>query len=226
LPAHYDAEDLSGKAACKRALLARFGLAIGDDALARPVVGLVTRLVEQKGIDWVAAAADALAELDATWIVVGIGDPTYEAFLRDWAARYPSRVATHIGFDEGLAHLVEAGADIFLMPSKFEPCGLNQMYSLRYGTVPVVHAVGGLDDTVQPYTARARRANGFKFHEPTASAMTRSVRQAVRLFDNRTVWESLMRQGMAEDHSWETSAREYVRVYRRARHAAATRAAG
>ena len=226
LPAHYDAEHLSGKAACKRALLARFGLAIGDDALARPVVGLVSRLVEQKGIDWVAAAADALAELDATWIVVGVGDPTYEAFLRDWAARYPSRVATHIGFDEGLAHLVEAGADIFLMPSKFEPCGLNQMYSLRYGTVPVVHAVGGLDDTVQPYTARARRANGFKFHEPTAAAMTRSVRQAVRLFDNRTVWASLMRQGMAEDHSWETSAREYVRVYRRARHAAATRAAG
>ena len=226
LPAHYDAGDLSGKATCKRALLARFGLAIGDNVMARPIVGLVSRLVEQKGIDLVAEAADTLAELDATWIVVGVGDPTYEAFLRDWAARYPSRVGIHIGFDEGLAHLVEAGADIFLMPSKFEPCGLNQMYSLRYGTVPIVHAVGGLDDTVQPYTARARRANGFKFHEPTAAAMTRSVRQAVRLYANRPVWASLLRQGMAEDHSWETSAREYVKVYRRARHAAAAHAAG
>ncbi len=226
LPAHYDAGDRSGKIACKRALLGRFGLAIGDDALARPVVGLVSRLVEQKGLDLVAAAGDDLAGMDATWIVVGVGDRKYEAFLREWAARYPSRVGVHIGFDEGLAHLVEAGADIFLMPSKFEPCGLNQMYSLRYGTVPVVHAVGGLDDTVQPYTARARRANGFKFHEPTADAMTRSVRQAIRLFANRPVWDALMRQGMAEDHSWETSAREYVKVYRRARHAAAARAAG
>jgi starch synthase len=226
LPAHYDAGNLSGKTTCKRALLARFGLAIGDNVMARPIVGLVSRLVEQKGIDLVAEAADTLAELDATWIVVGVGDPSYEAFLRDWAARYPSRVGIHIGFDEGLAHLVEAGADIFLMPSKFEPCGLNQMYSLRYGTVPVVHAVGGLDDTVQPYTARARRANGFKFHEPAAAAMSRSVRQAVRLYANRHVWESLLRQGMAEDHSWETSAREYVKVYRRARHAAAARAAG
>jgi len=113
---------------------------------------------------------------------------------------------------------VEAGADIFLMPSIFEPCGLNQMYSLRYGTVPVVHGVGGLDDTIQPYTARARRANGFKFREATGDALLRTMRQAIRLYPNRPVWESLMRQGMSEDHSWQTSAREYVKVYRRARH--------
>jgi starch synthase len=135
-------------------------------------------------------------------------------------------VAVHIGFDESLAHLVEAGADIFLMPSRFEPCGLNQMYSLRYGTVPVVHAVGGLDDTVQPYTARARHANGFKFDTPSADAMVRALRRAVRLYHNRPVWAQLMREGMAADHSWETSAREYVKVYRRARQAAAVRAAG
>ena len=226
LPAGYDSNDLSGKLECKRALLTRLGLAMGDDALGRPVIGMVTRLVEQKGLDLVESAADVLAALDATWTIVGLGDPRYEQFLRDWAARYPTRVAVHIGFDEGLAHLVEAGADIFLMPSRFEPCGLNQMYSLRYGTVPVVHAVGGLDDTVQPYTARARHANGFKFYEPTPEAMTRAVRQAVRLYHHRPVWERLMRQGMAADHSWETSAREYVKVYRRARQAVAARAAG
>jgi starch synthase len=135
-------------------------------------------------------------------------------------------VATFIGFDERLAHLVEAGADIFLMPSIFEPCGLNQMYSLRYGTVPIVRAVGGLDDTIQPYTARATGANGFKFQDATPEALVRTTRQALRLYQNKTVWTSLMRRGMAADHSWETSAREYVKVYRRARHRALGRTAG
>jgi starch synthase len=128
-----------------------------------------------------------------------------------------------LGFDEGLAHLVEAGADMFLMPSRFEPCGLNQLYSLRYGTVPIVHAVGGLDDTIQPYSARARHANGFKFREPTAAALTAAVRQAVRVFQDPAVWRRLMREGMAADHSWGGSAREYVKVYRRARLEAAGR---
>ncbi len=114
---------------------------------------------------------------------------------------------------------------MFLMPSRFEPCGLNQMYSLRYGTVPIVHAVGGLDDTIQPYTPRARRANGFKFREPTAEALARTVQHAVRVYADRDAWDRLVRQGMIEDHSWETSAREYVKVYRKARHAAAVRLA-
>jgi starch synthase len=226
VPAHFDAGNLAGKAACKRALLAHFGLSVGDDALARPVVGMVSRLVEQKGLQLVQQAADALVALDATWVFLGTGEARFERFLRDLAARLPSRVATHIGFDERLAHLVEAGADMFLMPSIFEPCGLNQMYSLRYGTVPIVTAVGGLDDTVQPYTARAAGANGFKFREPTADALVRTVRQAVRLYHDKSVWVPLMKQGMVADHSWETSAREYVKVYRRARQAAAFRVAG
>ncbi len=226
LPARYDAEDLSGKAECKRALLEHFRLAVGDDARARPIVGMVSRLVEQKGLDLVEAASGALADLDATWIVVGVGDPKFEAFLRDWAARYPSRVAVHVGFDEPLAHLVEAGSDLFLMPSKFEPCGLNQMYSLRYGTVPVVSAVGGLEDTIQPYAARALHANGFKLQDRSAESLLRTLRQAVRLYHDPPVWRQLMREGMAADHSWATSAREYVKVYRRARHVAAARAAG
>ncbi|MEO8070746.1 MAG: glycosyltransferase, partial [Acidobacteriota bacterium] len=225
LPASFDVDDMAGKVACKRALLERFQFARGDDALARPIVGMVSRLVEQKGLDLIQAAHEALVDLNATWVFVGMGEPRYEQFLRELQAGHPSRVGVHIGFDERLAHLVEAGADIFLMPSKFEPCGLNQMYSLRYGTVPVVHAVGGLDDTIQPYTARARGANGFKFREATPEAMVRTLRQAVRLYHDKPVWSRLVRQGMTVDHSWQTSAKEYVKVYRRARHAAAIRAA-
>jgi len=222
LPAHFSAEDLTGKSVCKRELLERCGLPVGDDAMARPLIGLVSRLVEQKGVDLVVEAGEALASLDATWVCLGSGEARFEDAFRQWAARHPSRVAAIVGFDDRLAHLVEAGADMFLMPSRFEPCGLNQMYSLRYGTVPIVHAVGGLDDTVQPYTARARRANGFKFKDATAASLVRTVRQAVRLFDNREVWRRLVAQGMAADHSWETSAKEYVKVYRRARLDAAT----
>jgi starch synthase len=221
LPAHFDRSDLRGKTECKRALLAHFDLPQGDDALARPLVGMVSRLVEQKGIDLVAAAAPELASLDATWVFVGRGDARYEAFLREMSREHPSRVAAHIGFEERLAHLVEAGSDLFLMPSKFEPCGLNQMYSLRYGTVPVVHGVGGLDDTIQPYTARARRANGFKFRPASVEAMTRTLRQALRLYHDEAAWRPLMLRGMQEDHSWQTSAKEYVKVYRRARDEAA-----
>jgi len=223
LPAPYSAAALSGKARCKLALLERFGLPVGDDARRRPVVGLVSRLVDQKGLDLVAAASASLLNLDATWVFVGAGEPKYEQFLRDLATRHPSRVGVFVGFSEELAHLVEAGADIFLMPSRFEPCGLNQMYSLRYGTVPVVHAVGGLDDTVQPYTARARRANGFKFRDATPEALVRAVRQAVRLFHDKGAWSRLIRTGMSADYSWRKSAREYVKVYRRARAASALR---
>jgi starch synthase len=178
---------------------------------------MVSRLVRQKGLDLIEAASAVLVALDATWVFLGSGEPRYEQLLRGLAERHPARVGVRIGFDEPLAHLVEAGADMFLMPSIFEPCGLNQMYSLRYGTVPVVHGVGGLDDTIRPYTARARHANGFKFREATGEALVKTMRQAVRLYENRPVWESLMRQGMTEDHSWETSAKEYVKVYRRAR---------
>ena len=226
LPATFDAERLAGKAVCKRALLERFGLPVGDDALERPLIGMVSRLVPQKGFDLIQAAASDLVEIDASWVFVGTGERRYEKMLETLKARYPTRVVVHIGFDEPLAHLVEAGADLFLMPSTFEPCGLNQMYSLRYGTVPIVHAVGGLDDTVQPYTSRARHANGFKFQEPTAESLVRTVKQAVRLFKEKDIWRRLMRAGMAADHSWEISAREYVRVYRRARLTAADREGG
>jgi starch synthase len=221
---NYDASDLSGKRVCKRALLERFHLQVGDDAMRRPLVGMVSRLVDQKGLDVIAAAAARLIELDANWVFLGTGEARYETLLRDLARRYPARVGTRIGFDEPTSHLVEAGADIFLMPSRFEPCGLNQMYSLRYGTVPIVHAVGGLDDTIQPYTPRAKRANGFKFEDLSPEGLVRTVRQAVRVYRDPAIWRQLMRQGMVEDHSWTSSAREYVKVYRKARQAGAARA--
>ena len=223
LPANFSLADPAGKMICKRALLERFRLPLGDDALARPVVGLVSRLVDQKGLDLVEAASAELLELDATWVFVGTGEARYEQFLRRLAERHPSRVGTFIGFDEPLAHLVEAGADMFLMPSRFEPCGLNQMYSLRYGTVPIVHAVGGLEDTIQPFTSRALHANGFKFRDASPDELVRTVRQAVRVYHDRPVWRRLMAAGMSTDHSWSASAREYVKVYRRARLDAAQR---
>jgi starch synthase len=198
-------------------------LPVGDDALARPVIGIVSRLVEQKGIDLILAASGDLVNLDATWIVLGTGDARYETQFKDLAARFPSRIGVRIGFDEGLAHLIEAGADLFLMPSRFEPCGLNQMYSLRYGTVPIVRAVGGLDDTVRPYGPRARHANGFKFREATPDALLQTVRLALRTYRRPERWAALMREGMHEDHSWAPRAREYVKVYRQARYAAALR---
>jgi starch synthase len=223
LPAAFEAGSLAGKAVCKRALLDRFHLPVGDDAMARPVVGMVSRLVDQKGLELVERAAEELIALDATWVFVGTGEPRFERFLRDLAVRYPSRVGVFIGFDEALAHLVEAGADLFLMPSIFEPCGLNQMYSLRYGTVPVVHAVGGLDDTIQPYSSRARHANGFKFRDASPATLVRVMRQALRLYQDKAAWVPLLEEGMRADHGWQTSAREYVKVYRRARQAAAHR---
>jgi len=224
LPAHFDAAQLEGKLECKRALLAAFGLPRGDDAMTRPLVGMVSRLVGQKGLDLIEQASGELVGLDAGYVFLGTGETRYERFLKHFAAAHPTRVAAHIGFDERLAHLIEAGSDIFLMPSEFEPCGLNQMYSLRYGTVPIVRAVGGLDDTIQPYTARARNANGFKFSEGTGLVLAQVARRATRLYHNKPVWRRLMLNGMSADHSWATPAREYVKVYRRARANGAVRA--
>jgi starch synthase len=217
LPSKYSATDLRGKRECKRALLNLFGLPQGDDVLARPLVAMVSRLTSQKGLDWVGEAAAELMSLDATWVVVGTGEPRYEEMWRSLSARYPSRVGVFLGFDERRAHLAEAGADVFLMPSRFEPCGLNQMYSLRYGTVPVVHAVGGLYDTIRTFRPNARHANGFRFSAGSGAAIVSALRQALRLYRRPLQWARLMSEGMADDHSWDRAAREYVKVYKRAR---------
>jgi starch synthase len=216
LPKPYSAEDLSGKADAKAALLVRYGLAADDAAMARPLIGMVSRMVEQKGVDLIARLADDLSHLDASFVVLGTGDQRFQDFWRGFAAAYPDRIGALIGYEEGLAHLIEAGADIFLMPSHFEPSGLNQMYSLRYGTVPVVREVGGLADTVRDYAPRRTKATGFVFRDYTPSALLNALQRALEVYRDRKKWRALQVAGMREDHSWDHSAREYVKIYDRA----------
>jgi starch synthase len=209
--ARFSPDDLAGKREAKRQLLAAAGLPSDEGALARPLVGLVSRLTDQKGFDLIADAADELMAFDATWVMLGSGERRFETAWRVLAARYPDRVSTTIGFDERLAHLIEAGADLFLMPSRFEPCGLNQMYSLRYGTVPVVRATGGLDDTVVD-VSRSSVGTGFKFSEYTPAALVDTVRRALASYGTGE-WPAIQARGMREDHSWDASATEYVKLY-------------
>jgi len=215
--AKYDASNLAGKAAAKEALLEAVNLPRDKAALSRPVVGLISRLTDQKGFDLISSAAADLMSMDAGWVMIGSGERRYEELLRDLAARNPQTVSATIGFDERLAHLIEAGADLFLMPSRFEPCGLNQMYSLRYGTVPVVRAIGGLDDTVRDVDEPGGNGNGFKFAEYSPAALVATLRRALTAYHNRAAWKKIQQRGMRLDHSWDASAREYVKVYRRTR---------
>jgi starch synthase len=215
LVAVYDARSLAGKAANKRAVQERAGLPLQADA---PLFAMVTRLTEQKGIDLAIGIADTLAAAGAQLVVLGSGDRELEAALRRLAAALPRNVAVTLGFDEGYAHLIEAGADLFLMPSRFEPCGMNQMYSQRYGTVPIVHGTGGLLDSVTDCTPRTLAdgtATGFVFDAPTAPALAAAVERALAAFADRDTWRTLQRHGMARDFSWTASARQYLGIYER-----------
>jgi starch synthase len=214
LPLPFGPEDLSGKTAAKREVLARYGLPVDDATMKRPLIGMISRMVDQKGFDLIESVGDELMALDATWTVLGTGEARYQGMWTGTAARHPDRVGTRIGFDESLAHLIEGGADMFLMPSRFEPCGLNQMYSLRYGTVPIVHGVGGLADTVRDYSPRSRASTGFVFREYTGEALVTALGRALRLFPDRPRWRALQLAGMRQDNSWDRSAQEYVRIYK------------
>ena len=217
LPAPFDADHLAGKAASKRAVLEAFGLPTDASTLARPLVGMVSRMVDQKGLDLISVVASELPNLDATFVVVGTGEPRYQNMWSTMAGWRPDRIAVYVGFDERRAHLVEAGADVLLMPSRFEPCGLNQMYSMRYGTVPVVRAVGGLVDTVRPYDPAQRTGTGFLFSDYHPVAMLRALMGALRTFRDKAIWTRLQENGMRTDFSWDRSAAEYVKVYEAAR---------
>jgi starch synthase len=210
LPAHYSARALAGKARCKAALQAEMGLPVRPDV---PLAAVVSRLTEQKGTDLLVAAIPELLSREAQLVVLGSGDRGLEANLARAARERPDRLAVRIGFDEGLAHRIEAGADVFLMPSRFEPCGLNQMYSLRYGTVPVVRSVGGLHDTVEDYDGW-NRGTGFKFRDYHPAALLLAVRRALEVHRDRRAWRGLVARGMAEDFSWERSAASYEALYR------------
>ncbi|HXH24352.1 MAG TPA: glycosyltransferase, partial [Vicinamibacterales bacterium] len=180
-------------------------------------VGMVSRMVDQKGFDLLAAAADELPRLGAAFVVLGSGERRYEDGWLALASRYPDRIGVRIGFDEALAHLIEGGADLFLMPSRFEPCGLNQMYSLRYGTVPIVRATGGLADTVRNYDPRTGEGTGFTFDEYSLPALVGTLRWALDVYTDRAAWRRIQVAGMQQDFSWDASARRYEAVYERAR---------
>jgi starch synthase len=215
IPERYDATTLGRKAANKRALQIRCGLApLGDI----PLLGAVTRLTPQKGLDLLLDIVDAVLELPVQIVIVAKGDKGLEQQLRALTAARPGRLASFIGFDETLAHLVEAGADAFVMPSRFEPCGLNQMYSQRYGTPPIVHATGGLVDSVvdcTPHSLAAGAATGFKFFAPTPEALKSAITRCVAAYRDPAVWRALQRNGMARDFGWNTAAREYAALYER-----------
>lgn len=217
IPHRFDADDLKGKARCKRALVERCGLSAVGDA---PLVGMVSRLADQKGFDLVSRAADDLLGLGIGLVVLGTGQEEYHRLLESLAVRHPGRVSANLLFDNELAHWIEAGSDMFLMPSRYEPCGLNQMYSLRYGTVPVVRATGGLADTVDDYDPKADTGTGFAFEEYSADAMTKAVARAVALFSDRDRWRALMRRGMGLDFGWSVSAGKYAGLYEKAARAA------
>jgi starch synthase len=216
LSSHFDSHDLSGKAACKQQLLQAFGLPDLPGSLLFSHIG---RLVSQKGADLIGLILPSLMAVPNTQLVVlGSGDPKLEEFLRKVAARYPERVAVHIGYNEPLSHVIEAGSDVFLMPSRFEPCGLNQLFSLRYGTVPVVHKTGGLADTVVDATSRAlfdETATGFVFEHADADGLWWAVNRAIELHQRPAVWwEKLVQTCMAQDFDWRVSAERYREIYR------------
>jgi starch synthase len=210
---NYSAADLTGKAECKADLLRAFGLPEFPNL---PLVGIVSRLVGQKGYDIVTRAWWDLVERPIRMVVLGSGEREVEDGFRHLASRAPDRVAVRFGYDPVLAHKIEAGADMILMPSRFEPCGLTQLYSLRYGTVPIVRATGGLADTVEAYDPATGNGTGFRFDYADGTALIWALDQALALWPKREAWTRLMRNGMARDFSWERSARAYVEQFQRA----------
>jgi starch synthase len=215
IPANYSARDLSGKARCKAALQSRFGLET-DPAI--PVVGVVSRLVDQKGLDVLAGAIENIVrDMRVQFVILGSGDKGLEGYFGWLPSAYPGRVGSYIGYSNELAHLIEAGSDFFIMPSRYEPCGLNQIYSLKYGTLPIVRATGGLEDTVAQYNEATSEGTGFKFYDLTPGVIYDTVGWAVSTFYDRPDHvQRMIQQAMAQDFSWDKSARQYLNLYRRA----------
>ncbi|MFH1122836.1 MAG: glycogen synthase GlgA [Pseudomonadota bacterium] len=212
IAAPYKPDDMSGKKKNKSALIREMGL---DQAfLERPLLGMISRLSAQKGCDLLGEIVEDLLGLNAGLVVLGTGEERYQTLLSDLAQKHSGSMAVRIGFDEALAHLIMAGADILLIPSLYEPCGLTQMYALKYGTVPVVRATGGLDDTIVAYDPRTKKGNGFKFEAYKAKAFLETLRQAIGLFKDPGAWRRLRANGMKQDFSWGRSAQRYIEIYR------------
>src|SRR5215469_1230403 len=211
IAAHYTAKKLDGKKECRRDLLHAFGFNGVKDETA--VIGVVSRFATQKGFDFIVEIMDRLVQQDMVLVMLGNGEEYYEKLLCEIALRYPSKVKVQVKFDNVISHKVEAGSDIFLMPSRYEPGGLNQIYSLKYGTVPIVRATGGLDDTVHEEPEGG--GDGFKFHGYDSGALMAAIERALKVFQNKKQWSAMMERGMAQDFSWEKPAQEYTRIYER-----------
>lgn len=206
----YTPTGLQGKKICKMDLQKEFGLTISEEI---PLLGIISRLIDQKGCDLIAEAMEKIIKMNLQLVILGTGEEKYHILFQDLQAKYPKQMGVKIGFDDVLAHKIEAGADMFVMPSRYEPCGLNQIYSLRYGTVPIVRATGGLDDTIKDFNLLREEGNGFKFQDYSSFSLLEAIKRALEVFQNKPLWRKLMLQGMAEDFSWGRSAREYLRVY-------------
>ena len=213
--AKYTPQDLSGKTKDKQDLLAAFGIQNADPKL--PVIGIVSRFAAQKGFDLISQIADRLAREEMIMVILGSGDKPYEEMFLRLNKQFPNKISVKVAYNNEIAHKIEAGADMFLMPSRYEPCGLNQIYSLKYGTVPIVRATGGLDDTIEPWDARTGKGTGFKFSEYNGESLLLTIKSALQAFRDQTSWQVLMRNGMSKDFSWNASAREYGKIYEKVR---------
>jgi starch synthase len=213
--AKFSPQDLSGKTKCKQDLLATFGMPAADAKL--PVIGIVSRFAAQKGFDLISQIADRLAREPMIMVALGAGDKPYEELFLRLHKQFPNKIAVKVAYDNAVAHKIEAGADMFLMPSRYEPCGLNQIYSLKYGSVPIVRATGGLDDTIEPWDARTGKGTGFKFTDYIGESLLLTIKQALQAYRDQTSWQVLMRNGMNKDFSWNASAREYGKIYEKVR---------
>jgi starch synthase len=214
IPYNYSPEDLTDKIKNKRFLLDHFNMPFEVNV---PLIGIVSRMVAQKGFDIFAEAITDLMKLNAQWLILGNGEDKYEQLFRELSHKLPQKVGTYIGYNNELSHLIEAGADMFLMPSRYEPCGLNQIYSLKYGTVPIVKRTGGLADTVQDWDELVsfglESGTGFSFNDHTGYALLTSVQRALSNFKNKAVWKKIQLNGMAKDYSWKQSAEKYIELY-------------
>lgn len=209
----YDAKDISGKKNCKDELRKAYGLKGPDEF---PVIGMISRLADQKGFDILAEAMDQLLKLDLCLVILGTGDAKYEKQFVALAKKHPGRLGVKIAFDNVLAHKIEAGSDMFLMPSKYEPCGLNQMYSLKYGSIPIVRATGGLDDTIKEFNPETGKGTGFKFNAYSSNELVKAVKRATYLYKNKLLWKKIVKNAMKENFSWQKSAYKYEEVYKKA----------
>jgi len=210
----YTPSDMRGKSASKSALQAQLNLTVDSNV---PLFGVVTRLAEQKGIDIALGALEEMLSANMQFVLLGSGDSSYEQEFKNLGNRFPGRIAVRIGYDQSLAHRIEAASDFYLMPSRFEPCGLNQMYSLRYGSLPIVRRTGGLDDTVVDILDDAQLANGIKFSDYSSHALAKAIRKALVLFEDKPLLQVYRRNGMKADFCWNNSVRKFTGVYKQLR---------